>query len=341
MKFITTILLFVCITCNLFAQVTKTSTLNYDVSTPNFDQAKKELDAYIAGHKLTIVTVKASKDYAQYILSVNPEELFMVDTLMKQMGYISSKDFESSQVTDMLAQAKLELSYLEAKKSDYQKMQNKIDSVNSNRYYDHWNKSREIDEDIYKTQKKIQELNANNSKSLLKIRLNDDASTPTTTKVSFVNMPGVQYNYLIIENPQAGTSYHAYQGATLKYMFTKGKSYFEVGAYKAIKSDEEQKDTSAYDELFNLSFGQDFYTSHFGRGGRRFLNLYVSYSAGCMFASSAKTNNAIAYLSPGVGLELFKNRYMIIDTKGNYFLPFTDNRVLRGWNLSASFNFVF
>lgn len=328
----------------LFAQdasTVKSNSINYTVSTSDFETAKSKLDAYIDNNKILVVNVNSSKTYTQYNLSVNPEIVFSIDTLIKKLGYVVSKDFNSNQSTSEMAETKIELEYLENKKREYEKMQNKIDSVKSDRFYEHWQQVRDIDAQIFETKKKLAQYGNNTNKSTVNITLNDDITTPQNSRISFVNMPGVQYNYLMIENPKAGLSYKAYQGVTLKYMFTRGKSYFEFGAYKAIKSETEKSDTTAYDELFNFSFGQDFYPKHFGRGSRKFLNLYVGYSGGLMYCSNDNKSRNIYYIAPSIGLELFKSKNILLDTKGSYFLPFKDNRNLRGWNLSASFNFVF
>jgi len=47
------------------------------------------------------------------------------------------------------------------------------------------------------------------------------------------------------------------------------------------------------------------------------------------------------YLAPSIGIEIYKNKYFLIDTKVNYFVPFSYNRNLRGISYNASFNFVF
>jgi hypothetical protein len=125
----------------------------------------------------------------------------------------------------------------------------------------------------------------------------------------------------------------------LKYLFTKGKSYASVGAYKSLKS---PSDTSRfYSELFVINFGQDFYSRHLGRGNKKMGNLYSGYTLGYMIATNDSRKSDILYLSPSVGLELFKNKYLLWDVKANYMIPFTYNRNLRGIAFNTSLNFVF
>jgi hypothetical protein len=90
-----------------------------------------------------------------------------------------------------------------------------------------------------------------------------------------------------------------------------------------------------------MNFGQDFYSRHFGRGGNKFGNLYSGYTVGYMAASNEVKAQDIFYLAPSVGLELFKNKYILWDTKVNYLIPFSYQRNLRGFGLNTSINFVF
>lgn len=97
-------------------------------------------------------------------------------------------------------------------------------------------------------------------------------------------------------------------------------------------------------ELFLINFGQDFYPKHFGRGKRKFLNLYTGYQIGLMIPhrNNDQITSAIWDIDLSMGLELIKTRNILIDTKANYFLPLSNtNYNLRGFLYAASFNFVF
>ena len=130
-----------------------------------------------------------------------------------------------------------------------------------------------------------------------------------------------------------------YQGYALKYLFTRGKSYFTVGAYKS--TDKEKMDSLKFPEIFIIGFGQDFYSRHLGRGSHKFLNLYSGYSLGALLTNKDSDTKFDMYISPSIGLELFKNKYFLIDTKLIYFIPLANNRSLRGWAVNASLNFMF
>ena len=175
------------------------------------------------------------------------------------------------------------------------------------------------------------------------LRLYDEVSFPTgNRRISFVNMPGVEYGYLRLDNPKIGLTSSAYQGYALKYLFTRGKSYLNLAVYKPVGA--KVDDANFINELFIINVGQDFYPKNFGRGRRRYLNLYTSYQVGgfILNRNSDKGSEFIPNLNLGLGLELLKTRHILLDTKASYFVPLNDrSRDLRGILGQASFNFVF
>ncbi|GAB3237923.1 hypothetical protein GCM10027346_30030 [Hymenobacter seoulensis] len=175
------------------------------------------------------------------------------------------------------------------------------------------------------------------------LRLYDEVTFPTgNRKVSFVNMPGVEYSYMRLDNPKLGLTSSAYQGYAIKYLFTRGKSYFNLGVYKPTEKN--TTDAEFVNELFLINFGQDFYPRNFGRGRRRYLNLYTSYQVGgfILNRNNDKANDFIPNLNLGLGVELLKTRHVLFDTKASYFVPLNSrSRDLRGLLGQASFNFVF
>jgi hypothetical protein len=96
-----------------------------------------------------------------------------------------------------------------------------------------------------------------------------------------------------------------------------------------------------FSELFAYSFGQDFYSRHLGRGSRKFLNLYSGYSVGGMVATGRTSKKDIFYIAPSIGLEIYKNKYLLIDSKVNYFIPFMYNKEMRGLSANISLSVVF
>lgn len=198
----------------------------------------------------------------------------------------------------------------------------------------------EDEDNIREYQNEIRELDSKNGTVVLDIKLMRELTTPSASmKIRFVNMPGFEFSVFMPENPKEGISADMYYGYMLKYLFTKGKSYITVGAFKA--DEVPQNDTLMYSDIFNFSFGQDFYSRHLGRGGRKFLNLYSGYNIGYLVYSGKNSSLKNFYVSPAIGIELFKNNFMLIDTKMTYMLPFTDNLYLRGFQFAAAVNFVF
>jgi hypothetical protein len=186
------------------------------------------------------------------------------------------------------------------------------------------------------------DLAGHTGQTFVTLRLFDEVSFPTgNRRVSFVNMPGVEYGMLRLDNPQPGLTAQVYQGYAIKYLFTRGKSYLNLGVYKPVTK---QEGSEFVDELFVINFGQDFYPRNFGRGRRRYLNLYSSYQLGGFILNQqgGEKNEFIPNLNLGLGVELLKTRHILIDTKGSYFIPLHQkSRELRGLLGQASFNFVF
>ncbi|MFD2785162.1 hypothetical protein [Hymenobacter rubripertinctus] len=188
-----------------------------------------------------------------------------------------------------------------------------------------------------------QRLRTHQGQTYVVLRLYDEVSFPTGNhKVAFVNMPGVEYGYLRLDNPRAGLTSKAYQGYSIKYHFTRGKSYFNLGVYKPTEKN--ATDSTFINELFVINFGQDFYPRNFGRGRRQFLNLYTSYQIGgfILNRNDDQKNDFIPNLNLGLGLELVKTRHILLDNKASYFIPLDKrSRDLRGLLYQASFSFVF
>ena len=153
-------------------------------------------------------------------------------------------------------------------------------------------------------------------------------------KSVFINMPGLEYNLLLIENPTIEKSTSRYHGLGLKYLFTNEKSYFNLGIMKSIGSK-----TKEVSEIFTFSYGADFYPSYLNRG--RFFNLYSGFLLGGAYFSSIDDSFITVYFNAHIGLELIRTSYIILDVRGGYFLPILENRSFRGFNLSTSFNFIF
>lgn len=144
------------------------------------------------------------------------------------------------------------------------------------------------------------------------------------------------------ENPKAGISSKLYNCYTVKYLFTRGKSYFDLGVIRDAHP--LLSDNTRINEMFLINFGQDFYPRHFGRGKRKFLNLYTGYQIGGFITHHNDETRSLMVPNANLsmGLELFKSKNILLDTKASYFLPLSNlNYNMRGFLCSASFNFVF
>lgn len=198
----------------------------------------------------------------------------------------------------------------------------------------------------------LNSLNKGKNTAKLFVTLYDEITMPDgrRQKISWVNMPGVSFSYLAVENPKFGTTHGAYAGMNLKYMFTRGKSYVELGVLKPLNPYNAEdlirnpELASVKNEYFNIQFGQDFYTKHFGRGRRKFLNLYSGYTVGLSIPNQyndAKLKS-LPVSSLSIGVELFKSKHVLLDTRAAYYLPLSiENRNSRGILYNTSLNFVF
>lgn len=271
-------------------------------------------------------------------LLLTPEAYERYDSLVQAIGYSSSKKVDAEESKTKQDEIELELKFLRDKRDQYTRLSEKLDPT-SEGFLTVWNVMQETSEKIFQKERQLLTMRSGADSYSASLTLSDEVTSPENSGVSFVNMPGVEYSFLDIESPAAGTTADYYQGYFLKYLFTKGKSYGSIGLYK--NTDIGNTDSVAYSEMFILAFGQDFYSRHFGRGDRKFLNLYSGYQVGGILATGKVSTKYLGYLAPSVGIEIFKNKYVLFDTKVSYFVPVTDNRNMRGISYSAAFNFVF
>jgi hypothetical protein len=315
------------------------TTVENEIYTIDFASAKNKIAAFVFKNNIVIQSQTESKKDVRVKFVLDQQQYKRYDSLVKSLGYSSSKQVNTVNNYVKVKEINLELSYLKEKRASYVELINKVDDYKSPNYFTLWNEQKVVEEKIFNKERELVNLNKKENYYYVHLDLNDETTSPENTGVSFVNMPGIEYSYLKIESPKTGISAQNYQGYFIKYLFTKGKSFATIGVYK--NNQIEKRDTAAYSELFVMGFGQDFYSRYAGRGSRKYFNLYSGYTVGGIFATGTTSKANMFYLAPSIGLELFKNRYFLIDTKVSYFTPLTDNRNLRGLNCSASFNFVF
>jgi len=323
----------------LFAQTGENSLRNVTVtiSSTNFDISKQHLRSFISKTPEQIISDTESKDNLIFNFYLNDKEFFILDSLLPTLGYIINKEVSTVNNNDEINRINLEIKYLSDKKATYEKETFAMVGKDE-RYYTYWQEIRTIEYRLFELQRDLKKYDEKFTTKVY-ITLQNETNDLTSDNISWVNMPGLSYDMLFVENPANNIAPSQFQGFMLKYMFTRGKSYGIAGAMK--KSSTEVADSMLYTELFLFGFGQDFYTRHFGRGKRQFLNLYTGYNIGGMFATADKRSKMIAYGKLFLGVELFKNKNFLIDNNVGYFIPFSYNRNLRGITYSASFNFVF
>jgi hypothetical protein len=304
----------------------------------DFKSSKTKLLNYVEKNKIRIVSQKDSKDDIKIKFVLDQQKYSQYDSLIKSLGYSTSKNVNTTSNYNKYCEIQLELDYLKKKRDAYVDLIKKIDEKSEN-YLTLWNEQKLTEEKIFNKERELLKLNKRENTFTVSLDLNDETTSPEYTDVSFVNMPGVEFSYLTIETPKSGISASNYQGYLLKYLFTKGKSFGTIGVYK--NNDIGKTDTTAFSEMFLLGFGQDFYSRHLGRGSRKFLNLYSGYTIGGLLATGKNNKSNMFFIAPSIGLELFKNKYFLIDAKVNYFVPLSNNKNLRGFSYNTSFNFVF
>ena len=317
------------------------------IYTSDFIVGKKILNNYISNKKCEILNQEVNTRTFEVSFQLNENLVSSLDSTLGLIGYITSSTQNNNN-------NKLKVKKLEAELEDntykLEKMRNKFNldsNVNSKKNTEYAIEN--LEENNRRISRNLKQMKENYQTVFAKVTINDELSTPTNSKIAFAKMPGITYNRLYIENPKAGISENLYTGYSMKYIFTKGKSYFQIGV---LKNANEMSKLQIYDslkantinEFFTFEFGQDFYTRYFGRGNRKFFNLYSGYSIGGAIINRWNDQNArfAAFTNLSMGVELLKTKHILLDVKGSYFLPLADiNRNTRGIMLSGSFNFVF
>ena len=308
--------------------------------TPNFDKVSPKFEQYIEQNALSIE--EKSKDYYTVSYSLVMSKTQFAE-LKAKLDEWRCETISINETTKFIPQEKRnimsEIQKLEAAAQERDKQL--LTAEDNSRNKDRLQKLNESDrEKIRDYEKELREMDGKMGTVSVDISLMRELTTPNETqKIKFVNMPGFEYSVFMPENPKAGISANCYNGYMLKYLFTRGKSFVTVGAFKAV--DVPSSDLQMYSDIFNFSFGQDFYSRHLGRGGRKFLNLYSGYNVGYMACTGEESTLQNFYVCPAIGIELFKNNFMLFDTKVNYILPFVKNLNMRGLQFAASLNFVF
>ena len=318
----------------------KISTIvNVNFTSNQFAEAVKKVQDFVATNNVYIERQNEEKTNFNAKFIFNETQYKQFEKLMPEIGFVYYKNITTTNNNKESEDVQFEIAYLLSQKQSYEVVLAKMDE-NSQQYLTTWKELKEIEERIFQKEQTLLKYKVAYNTFTVDIEIKDETFSQSSSRVAFVNMPGVEYSFLQIESPLTGLSTEFYQGYFLKYLFTKGKSYVNIGAYKAFEGS--TVDSSYFSEMFLMSFGQDFYSRYLGRGSKKSLNLYSSYSVGGMLASGITSKEYLGYIAPAIGIEFFKNKYVLFDTKVSYFVPLTDyNRNIRGISVSASLNFVF
>lgn len=338
MKANISILSFLFIMCMLpgktFSQHKASNSNLVDIMTNNLNQTEAKVKKYVADNKLKLSKYNRSEYHLEIQLFADSTAADKLITEYKTWGYVSSENLVKATYQSDIDKLNDEIDQLKKEKATYQSMAKYSDSTAKSSLV-YIEKTVELDKAIYQSETKLKELTNSNHITYIQIKIREEKNTTMEYSSSWVNMPGLEYSALWIEQPKAGKTPEMMQGISLKYMFNTGKSYGILGLYKNFGEKTEA------DQMFTLAFGQDFYSRRMGRGQRKFFNLYTSLNGGFYVLSGTDQRSSSWFINPYLGLEIFKNKYFLIDNKVGYFLPYRDNRNMRGLLYNVSFNFVF
>lgn len=325
-----------------------TSAATYDthkhltVGVTKFAEARAALSGFIQRRAVRVQKQEETPEQLIAEFALASRDLAPLDSLTAALGFVLENNLNSQDLGGRVGELRADQQRATTKLADVQQQLAQpgrtVEERNALR-----NDADRATDRLADLSQQLAGISSHAGQAYVTLRLYDEVSFPTgNRRVSFVNMPGVEYGYLRLDNPKVGLTSSAYQGYSLKYLVTRGKSYFNLGVYKPVTSNPTEEEF--INELFVINFGQDFYPRNFGRGRRRYFNLYTSYQLGGFIVNrnSDKGNEFIPNLNLGLGLEILKTRHVLLDTKASYFVPLNGrSRDLRGVLGQASFNFVF
>jgi hypothetical protein len=333
-------LLFAVVNCVVLnAQVRyKVTSVMQRIQTTDYWISVQKMNTFITSNNITVSRQNESPLKYTVNFSIEPKLYAAYKEVVKDMGLFTENNLNTTDNTARVEELKGNIKYYQDKIDLQSSLMEKMDPQ-TEQYKTMWGELKNLETSIRSSQTDLNNLTSTEYYYVVDLEIEDETYTPQNSSVQWINMPGVEYSYLQIEEPQDTLSSPYYQGVFLKYVFTKGKSFATLGAYKT--TNKLDADTMHYSEMFVFGFGQDFYSRHLGRGSKKFFNLYSGYTLGGMLASNDKRKENFGYIAPAVGLEIFKNKYVLIDTKVNYMVPFKNTRQMRGLAFNMSFNFVF
>jgi hypothetical protein len=315
--------------------------VKHEIYTLQYSDSRQKMDKFMASEpSIKILSIDAKKRETTYRLVMTAQQFEQYKELVKTFGYIASSKESMEDLGDQIQTVEEDIRFLKNKLKDYETLEEGI-SKNTESHLSFWREMQGIKDSLRQKEHLLSGLKKQDTGYLVTLILTEEVTANSDNPITtYVNMPGFQYSFWVVEKPDKGISAKSYQGYQGKYMFTRGKNALYLGAYIANKS--AQNKSTAYNDIFVLGFGQDFYSRYLGRGQRRFFNLTTGYVSQIMLMSSnekkAKFNFTVI---PSLGLDIHKGKYCLWDIRAGYILPIVENKNMRGLELSMSFAVVF
>lgn len=325
-----------------FSQEATIKILVDDMSVVNDSLKKIIKDNGLIINSMKIDNQKHKSDYVFFVENSKFEQSIKE---LEAFGKIDAKKVTTKNNIRPLEENDYDQEFLENQKEIYEKELLEKDR-NSEGYDSLWDKKQEITKTLYDINRDKLKLISEVENSVIILEVEEISAQyfeeDEDKFFDFINMPGIETMVLVLENPDKQLSDDKYVGGALKYMVTKGKTFFTIGVLKPLDSDDSGID-SRVNDIVVYSLGKDFYPRYLGRGKRTFFNPYSGFQIGGMVITSDKEINHFFTIEPHVGLEIYKNRYVIFDMRAGYLFPMDENRAkdFRGFTQSISFNIVF
>ena len=279
----------------------------------------------------------------EYILFADPALLSEVIERTERLGSTELKKIETLNHAATIKQFRFDLAYLTEQKKLF-RHDLEINDPTGSVYKELFNRERELDKQIYEKNRELMILEEEIDRSTITLDFHEKSAQDLESRdgfTDFINMPGFETKFFNLENPGSQGMSDRYLGGSLRYMFTKGRSYFLIGILKPLDG------TGGGQDLINdiviYGIGKDFYPRYFGQGRNTFLNPFSGFEAGGMVLTSDSGIDHIFTVEPHIGVELFKNKYVIIDARIGYLFPLDEEKVKshRGFTQNLSINIVF
>lgn len=331
-----------CFTVSAFDKVSqKKASLTLTVNNVIF--SNDELEKIFKKYSMEIVNtnINFSRKQCEYEVYVKEGQLSPSLEEIEKIGSVDFKEIKSTNYDQNIDALNYDIAYLNGQKEIYGKellTLNKTEKA----YNDIFVKARELDKQIYEKNKQKNDIELLSDVSTVKIVISERTIQDLEDDEfsGFINMPGFETKYYRLENNDEEIFYKNYLGGSLRYMFTKGRSYFLIGILKPLEQNDDAKKVS---DIVTYAVGKDFYPRYFGQGKNKFFNPYSGFEIGGMVLTSEDDIKHMFALEPHIGMEFFKNKYVIIDSRVGYIFPLDKEYIKsrRGLSANLSINFVF